>query len=173
MKMLLAHGKTLSSKQSVLSVFDSHQLTRQLLKDQIRDILYFSGTVLYHPYNTYSVVYSLARRESELIYCILNKELTWELIRSLCRALLILELTKWVRLGAPSMTICWLLGPIVQHRLNYDIKLHSMTSRDPPMTIRSDDPGSLSSLTVGIILIEKKAAAPLSLYGKMILKKIH
>ena len=41
------------------------------------------------------------------------------------------------------------------------------------MTIRSDDPGLLSSLTVGIILIEKKAAAPLSLYGKMILKKIH
>ena len=75
------------------------------------DILYFSGTVLYHPYITYSVVYSLARQESELIYCILNKELTWELISSLHGALLILELTKWVRLALQSMTICWFPGP--------------------------------------------------------------
>ena len=36
-----------------------------------------------------------------------------------------------------------------------------MTSRDPPMTIRSDDPGSLSSLTVEIILIEKKSGRPI------------
>ena len=109
--------------------------------------------------------FSLFPWHIRLIYCILSRELTWELIRSLCRALLILELTKWVRLGAPSMTICWLLGPIVQHRLNYDIKLHSMTSRDPPMTTRSADPGSLSSLTVGIILmIEAKKRPPHCLF---------
>ena len=101
-----------NTRQSVLSMFDSHQVDQTAVERlMIQNRLYFSAADLYHPYNTYSVVYSLARQESELIYCILNKELTWELISSLHGALLILELTKWVRLALQSMTICWLPGP--------------------------------------------------------------
>ena len=101
------------SRKSVFSVFWQPPVGCSAFKrlGTARDMLYFSATDLYHPYNTYSVVYSLARRESELIYCILNKELTWELISSLHGALLILELTKWVRLALQSMTICWFPGP--------------------------------------------------------------
>ena len=102
------------NRRSVFSVLwqPPVALAAQLLKTRYG--IYFTFQVQSYTipiHNTYSVVYSLARRESELIYCILNKELTWELISSLHGALLILELTKWVRLALQSMTICWLPGP--------------------------------------------------------------